>query len=268
MEKYIQYIETSLKDEKDCKTLYRFKKSILDEMTQRANEVEARGLRSKEVIGDLVISEHPDLKKSYAEYFKKSTQKQREKRKLLFNVAGSVIYILTLLVVYLAISFITQKWGQTWVLMVGGVCLWVSYLLDLIIAKVTGMRQIFHLIARVVLALNVMLISTVAFIVSLALFHWHDSWVIFIIGVAAMFIADAVYATVTKKKLVMINYLLYIPPVFTMLYVVLGGISAVSWSTGWVLIPVSLLIDALIAAGSMIKNAKEREEAEDLWKED
>lgn len=268
MEKYIQYIETSLKDEKDCKTLYRFKKSILDEMTQRANEVEARGLRSKEVISDLVISEHPDLKKSYAQYYIKSTQKQRERRRVIANVVGSVIYILTLLVVYLSLSFITHKWGQTWVLMVGGVCLWVSYLLDLIIAKVTKMRQIFHLIARAVLALNVMLISTVAFIVALALFHRHESWVIFIIGVAAVFIADAVYATVTKKKLVLINYLLYIPPVFTMLYVVLGGLSVVSWSTGWILIPVSLLIDAVIAAGSMIKNAREREEAENEWKED
>lgn len=267
MEKYITYIEDSLKSEKDCKTLYQFKKSVLDEMTQRANEVEARGLRDKKVLSDLIISEHPNLKADYAEYYKKSTQKSRERKKLIYNAVGSVIFIFTLLVVYLTISFATQKWGQTWVLMVGGICLWISYLLDLVILKVTKMRQMFHLIARAVLALNVMLISTVVFIVCLAIFHIHTSWVVFIIGVAGIFVADAIYATVTKKKLVLINYLIYIPPVGAMLYIILGALGAVSWNTGWLLVPLALLVDVAVVVCALIKNAKEKEEVEDAWKE-
>ncbi|MCC8016493.1 MAG: hypothetical protein LIO43_03785, partial [Clostridiales bacterium] len=259
--------ENSLSGVKDGKILYLFKKSILDEMTNRADEIESHGLKDKKVLSDLVVAEHPDLKAEYKEYYEKSVGKRREKRKIINNIIGSFIYVAALLSIYLIISFATQKWGQTWVLMVGGICLWVSYLLDLIIVKVSKMRRIFHLIARIVLALNVMLLSTTVFILCLAIFHLPHSWLAFIAGVALMFIADAVYVTVTGQKLVLINYLLYIPPVFTMLYVILGAVSAVEWNKGWMLVPVAVLIDVLISAVSLIINEKKKTEAENEWKE-
>ncbi|MCD7872672.1 MAG: hypothetical protein LUG21_05140, partial [Clostridiales bacterium] len=67
--------------------------------------------------------------------------------------------------------------------------------------------------------------------------------------------------------LVLINYLLYIPPVFTMLYVILGAVSAVEWNKGWMLVPVAVLIDVLISAVSLIINEKKKTEAENEWKE-
>lgn len=65
MEKFIDYIESQMSGVPDGPFLYKFKRKTLDEMNGRASEVEARGLRDKNVIDDLIISEHPDLKSDY-----------------------------------------------------------------------------------------------------------------------------------------------------------------------------------------------------------
>lgn len=268
MEEFITYLENSLADEKDGPILYKFRRVALEEMSQRANEVEARGLTDKKVISDLIISEYPDIKERYHKYYKSSTAKQRSRKRLIGNALGSVLYILILLTVFLAISFRTNIWHPTWVLMVGGVMLWVSYLLDWAVAKLTSLKKFFCLGARVVLGVNVMLVASVAFLVCMAVFKVPNSWVIFIGGVIGVFVADLIYITATKKRLALVNYLAYIPPIFTMLYIVLGGVGLVPWNTGWIMIPLSLILDIIIIIAVSAKNSAEKREVEKQWKED
>lgn len=268
MERFINYIETALKDVDGGNTLHLFKRKTLDEMKERAVEVRSRGLKDETVVEDLIISEYPDLQGSYKLYASLAKQKKTTKRRLITNTVGSVIYLLALLVGYLYLSFSTLNWEKTWVLMVGGVLLWTVYILSLFIVKITKMRQIFHVIARILLAGCVMILSTVVFICSLEFFRFEGYWSIFIGGVAVLLAVDALYLTITKKKLAIFSYLLYIPIEGAMIYVILGALGVLAWNKGWLIIILSVIIDAAIILFSLLKNSIEKWEVVSAWKED
>lgn len=267
MEQFIQYLDTSLPDRDGGEILYKFKKKTLDEMNDRYLEVSQRGISNQKVISDLVISEHPNLENEYKAFYNSATAAAKTKRKILLNVIGSAVYILGIVIVFLAVSFVTQHWGQTWLIVVDGILLWVAYLLSLGVKKITSMRRIFHIFARILLALDVMVLTVAVFLFTLVMIGFAKSWLIVIAGIALMFAADAVYITVTKQKLAIIYYLIYIPAAAAMLYIIFSAIGITAWSSGWLLIIFSLFIDMLIIYISIARNKREKREVIDAWKE-
>lgn len=267
MENFYQYIEKSLPKKPNDPTLYKFKKKVLDEMTSRANELTSRGLRDKKVIDDLIISEWADIKDDYEAYANESKLKRRRKNLLIGNVIGSIIYILVLIVTFLGLSFATQEWRTTWVIVVDGILLWVSYLLALGVNRVLDMKRIFHFIARILLMMSIVVLFVAVFIFLMAVMHISHAWVTIFVGLFTMFLGDGILATMTKQKLAIISWLLYIPAMSAMLFIILGALSIISWTTGWIIIPLSLILDGIIMFAAYKKNTNYKEEVVDEWQE-
>lgn len=267
MENYYQYLESALPDKHSNPTLYKFKKKTLDDMVNRANELTARGLKDKKVIDDLIISEYGDIIADYQKYENESNLKKKRKRFLFGNIIGSIFYIMLLIILFLGISFSTQAWDMTWVIVVDGILLWVSYLLSIIVNRILDLKRIFHFIARILLMIETVVISVAIFIFLMAILHIPHSWVMIFVGLFSMFLVDGISAIVTKQKLAIIAWLTYIPAMSAMLYVILGGLSLISWSTGWVMIPLSLVINAIIVFIAYKRNTSYREEVVDEWQE-
>ena len=61
MKNFIDYIETSCADLGSSQSAYRYKKKVLDEMTERANEITRTGLKDEKVLCDIITEEYPDL---------------------------------------------------------------------------------------------------------------------------------------------------------------------------------------------------------------
>ena len=80
MESFIDYINSALPDQKGDSILYKYKRKVLEEMTQRANEVTSRGINNCQVVDDLIISEYANLKEDYKEYYKKEKAAQIQKK--------------------------------------------------------------------------------------------------------------------------------------------------------------------------------------------
>jgi hypothetical protein len=129
------------------------------------------------------------------------------------------------------------------------------------------MRRIFHVFARILLALDVVVASVAIFLFSLVMIGFEKSWVIVIAGIGAMFVADIIYVIKTKQRLAIIFALIYIPAIATMLYIVLAGVGAVAWNVGWLLIILSLIVDFAIIAISLGKNKHYKQEVLDSWQE-
>lgn len=256
MESYIQHIENSLKNVPESPSLYKYKRHLLDQMTERANEITHSGLKDDKVLSDLIISECPNLTEDYFKFQKEDTKKARQKKNLIVNAVGSVLYILSLIIVYLIISFITKDWAHTWLLIEGGISLWITYLLGIGIKKITSMRRIFHIGARILLGIAVMVVAQAVFLVCMAWLHIPHSWLIVIVGIIGIFVADAIYAGVTKQKLAIINYLVYIPAVSPMIYIILGVLGVLPWNIGWVIVPLAVLVDIVIIMAKLISNKK------------
>lgn len=266
MENFIQHIEASLPKGND-KTLYKFKKKTIDEMTELANSLTATGLKDDKVLSDLVISEYSDIAEQYEAYANEKNIQRRRKRFALGNIIGSAVYIVTLIIVFLGVSFATQEWGLTWVIVADGFLLWATYLCALGVNRIVKMKRIFHGFARILLAIGTMTFSVAVFLFCLGLFQMPYSWLIIIGGIALMFVLDAIFATVTKQKLAIIFWLIYIPPVFAMLFIIICALELVAWSVGWVMIPLSLLIDLAIIIIMLQKNKSYKEEVADSWQE-
>lgn len=267
MEQFIEYIESVLPDSGKDETLFKFKRKVLDEMNERYSEVSKRGISNQKVISDLIISEHPDLEKDYKEFYEKETAAANTKEKALLNTVGSVVYILGIVIIFLVFSFITHLWGQTWLIVADGILLWAAYILSLGVKKISSMRKRFHIFARILLAIDVMVVTVAVFLFAVVFTSFSKSWVIVIAGVALMFVSDGIYAYVTKQKLALINYLIYIPVVAVMLYIILSALGVLLWSRGWLLIIFSLILDVVIIYMSIEKNKKIKQEVIDSWKE-
>lgn len=267
MEQFIRYIDRELPPQDSNKLVYKFKRSVLEEMNMRYGEVMKRGITNTKVITDLVISEYPDLKTDFEKFCTEYNAKDRAKRKLILNTAGSLLYIVCLIITYLGISFATQMWSHTWLIIADGILIWVVYILHIIMQKVLTLKKIFHVFARLLLAGQLMISFVAVFLFVLRFTGNPLSWLIVIAGVAAMFVGDAVFLAVSKRKLAIMNILLYIPVVATMLYIILSAASLLAWNTGWMLIIFSLLLDFLIITLKIGSNKKHKQEVIDTWQE-
>lgn len=267
MEKFYQYIDSSLPDDSGNKLLYKFKRKTLDEMTERANQLTARGLKDKNVISDLVISEYSNIKADYHAFATKEIEADRRKRFTIANIVGSIAYIFILIICYLGISMVTHKWSMTWVMVVDGILIWVSYLLTLGINRVLELKRIFHIFARIMLAMEIVIISVIIFIFLLGIFHTPHAWVTIFVGLFLMFLADGLFASLTKQKMAIFYWLAYIPAMAAMLYIILGGLNLLSWTVGWIIVPLSVLIDLIVIIVVIHKNTSYDQEVVDAWKE-
>ena len=268
MQNFAEYINTALPDKADDKILFRFKKKILDEMNSRAAEVAGRGgIHNQKVINDLIISEHADLKSEYEEYSAKLRASAKAKRAVIGNIVGSVAYIALLVVVFLGLSFTTGMWKYTWIILVDGVLLWVDYLLSLGIIKLVSMKRIFHIFARLLLFGAVIIFTVAAFLCVVALTDLPGSWLIVIAGLIAALLCDGIFASATHARLAILHWLLYIPIIAALAFIIIGALGIIAWKIAWIIIPISVAFDLIIAIAAIGKNDKDRMEVEDIWNE-
>lgn len=265
MQQFIDYLDSSLPDKHSDKILYKFKRKLLDEMNERYLEVSRRGITNQKVITDLIISEHADVQQEYEKFHSGEMAKKRAKRRVLTRVIGSAVYFIAMIILFVVMNF--NGVSHTWLLLVDGLLLWICYLLTLGVVKITSFKRIFHIFARILLGFDVMIFSVAAFLFAQIGLGFSRGWVLIIAGVALALVADGAYAHFTKVRFAIINYLIYIPIIATMLYIVLSALHITAWGTGWLLIILSLLVDVIIMYASVLSNRRYKQEVIDTWQE-
>ncbi len=256
MKDFIEYIEDSCKNIKDTQISYKYKKNLLDEMTERANEVTHAGLRDEKVLADLLADEYPDLEKNY--YIYEKSEKKKARASLLRKVfaLGGVLFFIAIFVTYFSVSSATQAWGKTWLIIVGGIFSMVIFYSSLVAKRLFLWKRWLHPLVRIIIAGCVVLFSVFMFLFVLMMVNPGMSWTIVIMGVMLALAADLVFAFATKQKFRTINLFIYMPAISTMLYVILAGFNVVGWLTGWPIIFVGVIVDFIIAFAIISHNAK------------
>lgn len=173
-------------------------------------------------------------------------------RSLKIGFLGTVGYILLLVFVYLAVSFLTSAWGWTWLLLVGGLLVPAGLLM--ILSAFRGTKS--GVLQRGGIFFGVMLIVTVLFLFMQIILGVSKSWVLFLLGIVAALLADAGYATARKEKVSYATYAAYIPIISTLIYVIGGLARAIPWHPGWMLILASIIVDIFILLFSVITSKK------------
>lgn len=267
MRDFIEYIETSCAKLKDNHVTYLYKKKLLDEMTERANEITHAGLKDEKVLADLIADEFGDINKNYAAFVKEYKKKQRRQIMKFALPIGGLIYFIMMFVAYFTVSDITGAWDRSWLIIVGGIFSMIIFYTSLGIKKLCSMRRIFHPVARVLIAGCVMLFMVFVFLFSLMMLPEHIiTWPILPLGVALMFICDLIYAFVTKQKFRTISLFIYMPAIAAMVYIILAAYGIVTWLGGWPIVLLGIVADLVYILFVIMGNMKYfmyRQEAED-----
>lgn len=256
MKNFVEYIEKSCENIKDTNISYKYKRKLLEDMTERANEVTAAGLTDEKVLADLMADEFPDLEENYYAFEKAEKKKAKASSiRKLFAVGGVLFFIATLLT-YFAVSKATGAWDKSWLIILGGVFSMVIFYVSFIIKRLYHWHRFLHPVARALIAGCIMLVFIFAFLFVLMMFDPGFSWILVILGVLIGFIADLIFAFKTNQKYRTIFLFLYMPAIFTMLYIILAGSGLIAWIVGWPLIFVGLAVDIIIAITIAGSNAK------------
>ena len=256
MKNFIEYIETSCADLKDNHIAYLYKKKILDEMTDRANEITHAGLKDEKVLADLIADEYPDLKGNFAKFEKEEKKRRLSKLlKVVFPIGGLICLIL-IFVAYFSISNTTGAWDKTWLIIVGGIFAMIIFYTSFGIKKLCHMRRIFHPIARVLIVGCVMLFTVFMFLFWLIMIPELVFWPILPGGIALALVCDLVFAFATRQKFRTISLFVYMPIMATMLYIILAAYNVISWLTGWPIILLGHVADLIFILSIVVGNMK------------
>ena len=275
MRDFIEYIETSCAKLPDNHITYLYKKHILDEMTDRANEVTHAGLKDEKVLADLMADEYPNLDGNYYVWAKEYKKKKRAKKMRLIYVIGGVLTFFISLILFFVVGetgtftyygynddilgvHTVSAYRNAWLIILGAVFGIIIFCLGLGIKRICKMRRVFHPIARAMIVLCVMIVMVFAFLCALMLSTnplETKMWPIVIAGIILALVADIIFAFTTKQKFRTVTTMIYMPIISTMLFVILNAYGLVG-SLGWLVIISGLIVDVIYALTIVASNAK------------
>lgn len=256
MKNFVEYIETSCADLKDNHMAYLYKKKILDEMTDRANEITHAGLKDEKVLADLIADEYPDLKGNFGKFEKEEKKRRLSKLLKVILPIGGLIFFISMFIAYFSISNATGAWDKTWLIIVGGIFAMIIFYTSFGINKLCHMRRIFHPIARVLIAGCVMLLTVFVFLFWLMMIPELVFWPILPGGIILALVCDLIFAFATRQKFRTISLFVYMPIMATMLYIILAAYNIIGWFTGWPIILLGLVADLIYILSIVVGNMK------------
>ena len=255
-DRFIDYTEKSLRDIPYDDILLAFERKTVAAAEDTERRVRKAGLDDEKIIFDLLVSENENLPEKYRVFRRDELKRRREHRIHTLFAKGTPVYYIAAVAVFLFLGFFTKKWDKSWLAIIFAVTVWYDCVGGWFVYEFATKRRAFHVFSRVILALGVMLTSVCVYLHVLMLRPFLNCWVIVPAGVVAMYCADAIFASVTKQNLRIINYLTYILASSPMLYVVLCGVRVLQWNTGWLLITAAVAVDILITALVLINRRK------------
>lgn len=269
VKKIFSYVDSALDSLPDSKELYKFKKMLTDSLTDRANEITHSGLRDEKVLEDIILSEHPDVKGEFETYIREKEEKKAQKRAKTIKFALGALYTAAVIIVYFIISVLFKNWSRSWLIPECGVSLLIIGITVPFIKRFAfSVRPVFRTIARILVALDIMLVTTSVFLVCLVIVELRHTWRVYIIGAIILIITDAVLTTKINQNFAIFSFLFTIPVVTALVYVVIAVSGLIPWHPGWIMVPASLLIDIIVAAVKIVMSiVKGHGEEEVEWQE-
>lgn len=267
MKNFLEYVDKSFENMKETESLYRYKQKLIAQMTERANELVAAGLKDDKIICAIIMEEYPDLVGRYKAAVKKKSEMNKKSRTGSLLAVGAMGGIFAFVCIYLAVSFLTGAWGKTWMILLGGIFAVLVFLFIAVSGKLTKKSGKFGIIPRILCAASVFLIATYMFLFTTIIVPLPGSWIAFVLAVPFAMVFDMLLSFKFNKKTGIFTIVFYIPVIFTLTYVFLGIAGVLPWHPGWLLILLGVLVDFVVVGVRLLSGTKVKEE-EDEWSED
>lgn len=212
-----------------------FKDELLGNLMDKAEELKAKDLSEDEIFQQCV--------QSIDGY--KETLKELKGKPALVRLLYALMYFTLVIGAYLAVSFVTEEWRLTWLIIVEGAFLFTVGLLGSLSVKAFAKKKYLHSRALAV-PISAILVTGVFLAVSMLMDLWKISWIAYLFLPILIIIVDLIIGAFSRpNKIIVPESIVLIMLLSVMSYVVLGILGILSWHPYWLII----LGGALISLG-------------------
>jgi hypothetical protein len=212
-----------------------FKDELLGNLMDKAEELKAKDLSEDEIFQQCV--------QSIDGY--KETLKELKGKPALVRLLYALMYFTLVIGAYLAVSFVTEEWRLTWLIIVEGAFLFTVGLLGSLSVKAFAKKKYLHSRALAV-PISAILVTGVFLAVSMLMDLWKISWIAYLFLPILIIIVDLIIGAFSRpNKIIVPESIALIMLLSVMSYVVLGILGILSWHPYWLII----LGGALISLG-------------------
>ncbi len=246
IERFEAYLSKEFKGLPKSREVNDLKDELLGTLMEKAEELKAAGKSDDEVF---------KLSINSISGFKDTLKVMRSKPIIQKEVANAAtkllyfaIYVLVLIGVFLAVSFLKGGWKITWLIVVEGIFAGLVFMLMVGAAKGLAKNKI--VLPRVSLLSAVSLATVGMYLgVSLIMGIWSKSWIIMLFLPTFLMLAELIIDISTKRmRPALATTLGLIPTAAVAVYVSLSFLHIITWHPYWLIVLVAVIVDAIILA--------------------
>ena len=260
-EKIKEFLETQFKTIPPTVAAMNYRKQILVEMLDRAQELRIKGINDNDLIFNMIIEEYGNFQDTLQKFAQKQIKNDVVKRSSMMGMVVAFAIVSLLAITYVIVGACFKIWHPTWLIIVGGVFIAAVILLSTIASKLYKKGR--YLMFRCAIAVCEILLSVFIFLIlQLVVNAFNGSWMTFLVMVVLILGVDTIVAFYTENKLKWIELPVFIEIFFVMLYIILGITINGFWHPGWVICLIGVLfviieVSVFIVVKGLSKNKEE-----------
>lgn len=233
--RYKDFLEGAFRQIAPTKAAMEYRKQLLQQLLDRTQELNIRGIVDPDLIFKTTIDELGDIVCLLNDFEEREQRSEDLKHKLSTGTAVAIAVIALIAIVYVIVGAATGIWHPTWLILLGGI--FSSLILLMIFASLKLLKKRKVIPVRFMIAASEILVTVFIFLLLQLVFHISKSWLIFLAMVAMLFGSDTAMAFLAGSKGRWIELPIFIEVLCVMLYVILGIALAPAkiWHPGWLL---------------------------------
>lgn len=258
-DKFKNYLVDKFKQIAPTKNAMEYRNKMLHSLLDRAQELQIKGITDKDLIYNICIEELGDFDKTLNEFENEQIKTKETARK---TVVLSAIYIATMLLLvttYLIVGGVTKIWHPTWLIIVGGAFILINVASGFIVFSKNSIKPI---VKRLIVAVNISLITVFLFLLLQLAINLNGSWQAFLILPMLLFAVDTIISFITKSKIRWFELPIFVEVFAVMLYVLLGLNIQNFWHPGWLLCLAGVLFAVIEGVMYIINKSKQNKQKE------
>ncbi len=264
-ERFKKFLEQQFRLISPTKEAMEYRLEVLQNLLDRAQEYKIKGMTDEDAIFDLCIDSLGDFKSTLTEFENKLDNVKKAAPKVGAIALTGIAIALFVVIGYLAVSFATKAWADTWLILVGGV--FIGIIAGAIFGIVKFAKKKKYIPVRILSQVIVVLVSVFLFLVlQILVGGGKPYWLTFLMMVVAILFTDTTLAFAFNSKTRYIALLATVEVTSVMVYVMLGFLGGL-WNPYWLIPVVGVVVDIAIAVGALLNYSKKKEKREAEKKE-
>ena len=268
-ERFKRYLEREFRAISPTKAAMEYRKDMLRQMLDRSQELQIKGIDDEELIYDMVIDELGDFRQTLVDFDNREIKVKKAKRTALFSVVFSVAFAILLTSAYLITSFaLGNAWGQTWLIMVGGI--FAGVIAGIIALAVFAVKKKKPYLFRICMAIIEVLVAVFVFLVLQILTTLPMCWITFLVMVLVVLGIDTALSEMSNSIERQFELAIFIEVFCALLYVILGVSHLAPWHPTWLLClfgALAIVVEILfvVASHNKKKNKSEKKKIKEQY---